>query len=222
MNFRRFRKSVIYNILIGFLLIKMVFIGMLFNMDGSGKIIPVVKTNKVMAEEPGGASPALKNEQPAPLKNQIKTEKKLFVDDETSYLESEVLRRQKKELERERQRVNQERRQLEVLKKEIDIKIARLSEIQDTVQQKIDEQKALIKKHNELQQEALDKKFKHLLKIYSSMPAKKSAALIDKLDMDVVVRLLSKMKGENVGQILGYVSPEKAARISERLAKNNE
>jgi flagellar motility protein MotE (MotC chaperone) len=51
------------------------------------------------------------------------------------------------------------------------------------------------------------------------MPPKKAASLIEKLDMNVIISLFSSMKGENVGQILPYVSAEKAAAISERLAK---
>jgi len=35
----------------------------------------------------------------------------------------------------------------------------------------------------------------------------------------VIISLFSNMKGENVGQILPYVSAEKAAAISERLVK---
>jgi flagellar motility protein MotE (MotC chaperone) len=112
------------------------------------------------------------------------------------------------QIEVERQRLEEERKRLTTLKQEIDLKLVRLEKIQDAIQTKLDEQKALG-----------DQRIKHLIKIYTIMPPKKAAGLIEKLDMDVIIALFSNMKGENVGQILPYVSAEKAAAISERLAK---
>jgi len=112
------------------------------------------------------------------------------------------------QIEVERQRLEEERRRLATLKQEIDLKIARLEKIQDAIQTKLDEQKAFG-----------DQKIKHLIKIYTTMPPKKAAGLIEKLDMDVIISLFSNMKGENVGQILPYVSADKAAAISERLVR---
>ena len=108
----------------------------------------------------------------------------------------------------ERQRLEEERKRLTTLKQEIDLKLVRLEKIQDAIQSKLDEQKAFG-----------DQRIKHLIKIYTTMPPKKAAGLIEKLDMDVIISLFSSMKGENVGQILPYVSAEKAAAISERLVK---
>jgi flagellar motility protein MotE (MotC chaperone) len=104
--------------------------------------------------------------------------------------------------------VEEEPKRLTTLKQEIDVKLARLEKIQDAIQAKLDEQKALG-----------DERIKHLIKIYTIMPPKKAASLIEKLDMNVIISLFSSMKGENVGQILPYVSAEKAAAISERLVK---
>ena len=51
------------------------------------------------------------------------------------------------------------------------------------------------------------------------MAPKKAAGLIEKLDIEIIVEVFSKMKGDSVGKILSYVKPEKAAMISERLIK---
>jgi len=51
------------------------------------------------------------------------------------------------------------------------------------------------------------------------MKPRKAASLIERLNMDFSVELLSKMKGDVVGNILSFVDIEKAARISEQLAK---
>jgi len=118
-----------------------------------------------------------------------------------------ALEQNRAQIEVERRLLELERKQLTTLKEEIDLKLARLEKIQDAIQSKLDEHKALG-----------DQRIKHLIKIYTTMPPKKAAGLIEKLDMDVIISLFSRMKGENVGQILPYVSAEKAAAISERLA----
>ena len=122
----------------------------------------------------------------------------------------EILERKRAEIETERRQLERERIQLTALKREIEAKVIRLSEIQDSIQRKLDEQMMIN-----------DNKIKHLIKIYTTMAPKKAAALIDKLDMGVVIELFSKMKGEQVGQILPHVSADKAAKISEQLAKRN-
>jgi flagellar motility protein MotE (MotC chaperone) len=121
---------------------------------------------------------------------------------------SVALEQTRAQIEVERRRLEEERKQLTALKQEIDVKLGRLEKMQDAVQSKLDEQKVLG-----------NQRMKQLIKIYTTMPPKKAAGLIEKLDMNVIISLFSKMKGENVGQILPYVSAEKAAAISERLVR---
>ena len=70
-----------------------------------------------------------------------------------------------------------------------------------------------------VQEEVADKKLKHLIKAYSTMKPQKAATLIEKLDMKFAIELLSNMKGDAVGNILSFVDTERAARISEQLAR---
>lgn len=118
-----------------------------------------------------------------------------------------LLEQKRAQIEVDRRLLEEERKQLTTLKEELELKLARLEKVQDAIQSKLDEHKALG-----------DQRIKHLIKIYTTMPPKKAAGLIEKLDMEVIISLFSKMKGENVGQILRYVSAGKAAAISERLA----
>jgi len=219
LNNKKQRKSFYYQLLFGFLVVKLIFIGVLFNIDHGISSVPIVEAVAALAEDKPKEDTKPK-ETSLSLDTLTETQSNFFSNPDNSFLETEVVEREKQTLERERQVIELERQQLVELKKEIDTKIARLTQIQKSVQQKIDEQKALIQQQEEIKVAENEKHFKHLLKIYSSMPSKKSAALIDNLDMEIAIKLLSKMKGENVGQILGYVPPEKAARISERLAKN--
>ena len=64
-----------------------------------------------------------------------------------------------------------------------------------------------------------DTKITHLVTLYSNMEAPTAANIIDKLNMDTIVRIMSNMKGKTAGQILAMMDPEKGAVISERLSK---
>lgn len=118
-----------------------------------------------------------------------------------------------------------------MLKKKADLKkqeeeIARKREkllsIQDEVNKKLT---ALTKLRNEIRAEMAKKevieqqKLKHLIKAYSAMKPQKAASLIEKLEIGFSIELLSKMKGDAVGNILSFVNLDKAAKISEALAK---
>lgn len=119
----------------------------------------------------------------------------------------ETLERKRSEIETEREMLEMERQKLAAIKQEIETKLVKLAEIREELQRKLDEQKAI-----------QDARTKHLIKIYTTMPPKRAAALIEKLDMKVILELFSGMKGEQVGAILPHVSEEKAAKISELLA----
>jgi flagellar motility protein MotE (MotC chaperone) len=62
-----------------------------------------------------------------------------------------------------------------------------------------------------------DKKIKHLVDVYSNMKAQQAANVIETMDQDLAVKILSGMRGRQAGEILTYVKPEKAAKLSEEL-----
>jgi len=210
--------KIIYRIICTVLMCKLVIIGMLLNINIEKSIIPVIEPEEAIAED-NAVEKVLKNEMTLSM-DKMEQKEDFYSEPENKYLESEIIQREREKLARERQKLENERQHLESVKKEIDQKIARLSEIQNTVQEKIKKQEALIAEYKSTQETTMDKQFQHLLKIYSSMRSKNSAKLIDKLDTEIAIRLLSKMKGEQVGQILSYVPPEKAATLSEQLARS--
>jgi flagellar motility protein MotE (MotC chaperone) len=61
-------------------------------------------------------------------------------------------------------------------------------------------------------------RFEHLVKVYEGMKPAEAASLIERLHEDTAVKLFYRMKGRKVSQILEFVKPEVAARLSERLA----
>ena len=178
--------------LLGFLIVKLMVGGILLYMKSPVLPVPVLDSMPALAE---GAD--------SPVPSRATSSSKNLGEN------AEVLERKRAEIERERRQLERERKQLAALKQEIQEKVVRLSEIQDRIQKQLDEQRTI-----------LDNKIKHLIKIYTTMAPKKAAVLIEKLDMEIIIELFSTMKGEHVGQILPHVSAEKAAKISERLARS--
>jgi flagellar motility protein MotE (MotC chaperone) len=97
------------------------------------------------------------------------------------------------------------------LQAEVDAKIEQLNELQLQLT-------ALAKDIAGREQALKDEKINHLVTLYSSMDASKAANILDKLNIDTVVRILANMKGKSAGQILAAMSAEKGARISEKLS----
>ena len=120
----------------------------------------------------------------------------------------------KKELELKEKEMLLKRREEEFLplKEEIDEKLAQLNEIQARLtafaQELADKEKAL-----------KDVKIGHLVALYSAMEPTKAAAIMEKLKIETIVRILSSMKGKSAGQILGMMKPERGAIISEKLSQ---
>ena len=115
------------------------------------------------------------------------------------------------ELKKEEEHIAKKKAELTAIQEEINKKIAELSKLRKEIRADM-----ALKKRIE------DRKLKHLVKAYSTMKPQKAASLIEKLDMDLIIELLSKMKGDVVGGILTFVDVEKAAEISAALVKDEE
>jgi flagellar motility protein MotE (MotC chaperone) len=51
------------------------------------------------------------------------------------------------------------------------------------------------------------------------MEPAKAAAIMEKLKLETVVKILRNMKGKAAGRIVAMMSPEKGAKISEALSR---
>jgi len=116
--------------------------------------------------------------------------------------------KKKAALAEEEKRLAKKEAELRAIQQEINNKIAKLTKLRNEIRSEIARKKA-----------AEGQKLKHLIKVYAAMKPQNAAGLIEKLDKKLAVKLLSKMKGEDVGKILSYVDIEKAAIISEGLVK---
>lgn len=127
---------------------------------------------------------------------------------EKNKLDLDLLNIKKAALAAEEKRLAVKKAELVAIEKELNNKIEKLTQLRNEIRSEIAGKKAIE-----------TKKLKHLIKIYSAMKPQSAAVLIEKLDKNLAVELLAKMKGEAVGKILSYVDTGKAAAISEGLVE---
>jgi len=95
---------------------------------------------------------------------------------------------------------------LRALERSLDAKLVEQKKIQTNIKKMLEDANVL-----------KDKKIKHLIEVYSNMKAKQAALVLETLDEEIAVKILSGMRGRKAGEILSFVKPEKAALLSERL-----
>ena len=98
------------------------------------------------------------------------------------------------------------RQELKELEKSLDAKLARLQKLEAKLSRMLEEAKELQKS-----------KLKHLIDVYKNMKAKQAASVIETLDTDISVKILAGMPGRQAGEILSYVKPTVAAKLTELL-----
>jgi flagellar motility protein MotE (MotC chaperone) len=140
--------------------------------------------------------------------NKLKNEKDEVKAKET--IDLKFIIQQKAEFEKEEKRIANKKAELLAIQNDINEKIATLTKIRDD-----------IRAEQAKKQEADQQQFKHLIKVYSAMKPQNAAELVEKLDISLAIKLLSKMKGDDVGKILSFVKVEKAAKISEGLVNQD-
>ncbi|MDJ0830857.1 MAG: hypothetical protein QNI92_13465 [Desulfobacterales bacterium] len=207
------RRSYLKAILIGFLFAKIAFT--LCYLASAYSITDFLFHNsEAIAQDKSQVSKVDQKNQ-LPLKTSAETDK-VYSSELSSRLFALEEKRQR--LKKEENRLNAQRKQLEELKKEIEQKIGELAQIQQQIESTLERRQAAQTEVEQRQKLAQEAKIKRLVKVYTSMKPKTAAALIEKMDMDVVLKLFARMKGEQIGSILTYVNRDRAAKISELLA----
>jgi len=158
-----------------------------------------------------------------------------FEEEET--IDLNFLIKKRTELRREEEEIQKKKQELMIIKEEINKKIEKLTLLRNEIRSENEKMKNELKaeeerrkaeeerKRNELRAEAEreklfeDRKLKHLIQAYSTMKPQQAAGLVEKLDLNFSIELLSAMKGDAAGKILSFVDLEKGARISEGLAR---
>lgn len=81
------------------------------------------------------------------------------------------------------------------------------------------EQKALREQQQKEDATQRDARIEHLVTAYKGMKAEQAGMLINSMEDDVAVEILSAMPGRNAGLILAMVNPEKAARLTKAISE---
>lgn len=129
-----------------------------------------------------------------------------FVEEEE--LDLDFLRQKKAQLEKREEEIEKRRNALLAIQDDINRKIATLTQLRDEIRAEMERKKTFD-----------EGRLRHIIKAYSAMKPQKAASLIEKLDIDFAIELLSNMKGDVVGGILSFLDTQKAAKISEELAR---
>jgi type IV secretory pathway VirB10-like protein len=97
-----------------------------------------------------------------------------------------------------------------------------LLSLQDQMQSRLDEMKSIEGKVQTMIKDvdnSQDDRLKHLIDVYSNMKAKQAAQVMSTVEERLAVRILAGMRGRQAGEILTYMDPVKAAKISEALTR---
>ena len=131
-------------------------------------------------------------------------------NDKEAIIDLKFLMKKKVELKAKEGEIAKNKAELKSIQEDITKKIEALKKLRDEIRAEMTKKKT-----------AQEKRLKHLIKAYSAMKPQKAASLIEKLELGFAIELLSKMKGDAVGNILSFVDVEKAAKISQGLVKRN-
>lgn len=177
---------------------------------GSVGLLAAVLAGPSLAAQP--AAPPKPPAQGAPAPGQKKDEKA-----KESPAAVEVRLSDQLLLEMEKKRRELDQRETELKREE-----GRLQELRADIKKRMDalrEIEARIQKAIEKTTPAKDDRLDHLVRAYSAMAPDAAATLMNTLDITLAVQILRNMQVKRAGAILAVVQPERAAKISELLAR---
>ena len=119
-----------------------------------------------------------------------------------------LLEKERQALQTREQTVAGKEEQLRVLKGEVEQRLRDLSAIQQRVMEFVEEEKRMQGEQN-----------RHLVATLEAMPPDRAGKLLEKMDDEVAAQLLRRLKGKEAGAILSLLTPDKAARLSQKLLK---
>lgn len=113
-----------------------------------------------------------------------------------------------KALKRKEEELAIKERTLKEMEANIRAEAAKVQKLHDEIKSMLDDAK-----------EIKDKRVKQLVGMLSNTKAKKAAEILQSMDIELAVKVLSGMRGRQAGEILTFVEAKKAAELSERLTK---
>jgi len=114
------------------------------------------------------------------------------------------------------------REKLDMREKKLEERQTVAKEAEDRASKRIEELTALEARIQDLldqEKSVNDKKIKRLTAVYEGMKAAKAAPVIAQMDMEIIVKMFSRMNEKQVGKILSFLPPKQAVAISQALTK---
>lgn len=167
---------------------------------------PIKMDRKAPVETTQPVAKATQEVQPAPAATLLPVSQAHAADPAPAAPPQDALTREA--LQQKQQDLSRREQDLARVQKEIDQKLERLQGLEKRLAQMLKEAK-----------DTKDKKMRHLVDVYSNMKAKQAAQVLETLDEKIAVKILAGMRGRQAGEILTFVKPDKAARLSEALTK---
>ena len=115
-------------------------------------------------------------------------------------------------------------RENEIKRKNDSLKIQEqnLKKIKNQIEERIEELVKVEKNISVLiaqKEQVENEKMKKLAKVFEATPPEQAGILMSKLDVDIAAKLLINMQGRKAGKIWGFVNPDSAVLISNRITE---
>jgi flagellar motility protein MotE (MotC chaperone) len=122
------------------------------------------------------------------------------------------------------ERLGEKRRTLEDRTKELELRESLLKAAEKKLDDRMVEVKqieAKIDEQGKVREEQTGLQIKSLVLMYETMKAKQAAAIFDKLDLNVMVEVASRMKPQMTAQVLANMTPDSAQKLTTELARRS-
>jgi flagellar motility protein MotE (MotC chaperone) len=170
---------------------------------------PTVAEEKPVASgeaRTGKVDPPAKPTDQAPLPSMAGARAPTLTEEEIAVLQKLAARRE--ELDKREREIEMRENLLAAAEKRLDGKLAELKKVQGAVS-------GLLKKHD-AEEEA---KLGQLVKMYEIMKPKEAAVIFEKLDKDVLLNVVERMREQKSGPIIAKMDPAKAEELTTALAE---
>lgn len=157
-------------------------------------------------------SPVYGQNQPQPEQsNKVQEIIKEGASDKDSVAEG--IARRESELKKREEALKAEEARLAEIKKELAEEMGRVTTLRRDIEKMLTDNKALLG----LAEGEQEKKLKQLAKIYESMPPDQLAVILEKLDVNLALAVVSRMKPKQAAKAMAAVNPDLSVQLSKRM-----
>lgn len=128
---------------------------------------------------------------------------------------AESMAKKEADLRKREEALKKEEERLAQVKKELTEEMARLSAVRNDIEKMLTDNRAALG----MADEAQEKKLKQLAKILESMSPEQVAPVMEKLELNLALSVISRMKPKQAAKVMAAINPELSAQISRKMGK---